>query len=171
MYYNNTGSIFFKPGRKSDDPFVELLDVYINNNLSQISTPNRHNKKLIFIDNILLVYSVLLLEVTRDCFFLDKLVRFIFLLRNFLNLVGWEYNKYLFSYGLLDDYEEKGEYCSKNTTDQIPELINNFVSVFVYLDESFAKDAKEYIDLAENLCYWLYINAFSQYKIFKNEGI
>jgi hypothetical protein len=171
-YYSDESSMFYNPRYNlTNDPFISLLDVYINNNLGQISIPNKNNKKLIFIDNILLVYSILLLEVTRDCFFLDRLVKFIFLLRNYLNLVGWEHNKYLHSYGLLNEFTKTGEYCSKNTTEQIPELINNFVAVFVYMEGSFGTNAKEYIDLAENLCYWLYINSFSHYKIFKNEGI
>jgi hypothetical protein len=169
-HYGNPKSAFYNPKYCCrSDPFLKLVNVYLANGLTKVSIPDPENGKLNFIDNVLLVYSVLLLEVTQDAFFLDTLVKFIFQIRNYLNLCGWEHSQYLYNYGILKTLTKIGEYCSNNTTNQIPELINNFTSFFVYLEPKFAQNAKDFIDITENFCYWLYINNFSNYKIFKLE--
>jgi hypothetical protein len=141
--------MFYSPRWEcTSDPFVKLLDVYRFAKVTQLVIPDKDNTKLNFIDNILLTYAILLLEVTRESNFLNHVVGFIFLIRSYLNVVGWEHNRYLNSYGLSCDVGGGQFYCSRNICDQVPELINDFVAVFVGLDEGFAKNAKEYVDLA-----------------------
>jgi hypothetical protein len=143
--------------------------IYKYGNLKKVEVPK--DVRLHFIDNILLIYVILLLQVTRENVYLKLLIKFVFLIRNYINMVGWDHNKYLYGYGLIEDRRNKGQYCCKNTCDQIPELINNFISSFICLDDEFGKHENEMIDLSENLCYWLYINRLSSYKLLKHNEL
>lgn len=167
-YFLDENSVFYKPSfSPSTDSFSVILKGYLDANLCQVKIPKPNDSRN-SIDNILSIYLILFLEVTKDRFFLDLLVKFVFLFRNYLNLSGWDHNKFLHEYGLLDKFEKRGEYCANNNCEQVPELINDFVSTFIELDPSFAGELKDLTDITQNFCYWLYINSFTNFKLFKN---
>jgi hypothetical protein len=54
------------------------------------------------------------------------------LFREFLNFIGWDHLKQLASYNIVDDYSsEKDEYSKVMLAENLPELLDDFVGVFI----------------------------------------
>lgn len=135
--------------------------------MDKVTIPNPREKAKTIIDNILVIYLILLVEVTRDKFYMEVIVKFGFLFREYLNMTGWDYYLYLNEYGLCDNLNIEGEFCAKMNCEEIPELVNDFVLYFLDMEESFSSNRKEIADITQNFCYWLFINGFTNYKLAK----
>jgi hypothetical protein len=110
------------------------------------------------------------MEVTREQFFYELASKFVFLFREFVNLCGWDHKKKLMGYGIIEQVQiTHGEYCANNTCEEVPELMNDFVGVFLHLDTSFACDVKDVVDICQNFCFWLFINKFTLFKLSKTD--
>ncbi len=169
--YYDPKSIFYNPKYNLDnDYFIKILRYYHISDLDKINIPKPDDEKNNKIYNVLAVYLILLIEVTREKFFLELLVKFVFLLREYLNIRGWDHFSYLKEFGLIKNLNIKGEFCVNNTCEEIPELINEFVSVFLEIDPRFSANIKDLTDLTQNFCYWLFINGFSNYKLCKYDN-
>ena len=124
-----------------------------------------------YVDNILVVYLILILEVTREKFYAQLIVKFVFLFREYLNNFGWEYKRYLHEYGLNDNLKIDGEFCQKNNCEEVPELVNDFISIFMEMDADFSdSNVNDMMDICQNFCYWLLINNLTCFKLSKISG-
>jgi len=119
------------------------------------------------VDLVLVTYLFLIVAVSVDEVFITNVIKFIVLLREYLNMSGWEHKKYLQSYGILNNYVITGEYSTTNSADEIPELFDDFVEIFLGLDEDniWQIERKNIIDLIENLSNWMYINELTNFKL------
>lgn len=164
-------SVFFRPQEKiEEDTFLKLLKFYNTSNFDKVNIPKPNEKAKSMIDNVLAVYLILIIEVTRDKFFLELIVKFVFLFREYLNMTGWDYLAHLHSYGLYDDLRIEGEFCSKVNCEEIPELVNDFVVNFLQMEDKFSIHQKELVDITQNFCYWLFINELTNFKLAKLEN-
>ena len=165
-FFQEPKSILYKKNfNMKDDQFLCLLEVYNTSGLEKISIPQLHEKDKLFIDNVLTIYLILLVEVTRETAFTQLVVKFIFLFRVYLNLLGWDHFRYLEDYGLLDELHVSGEFCTRSNCEELPELVNDFLAVFLDVDERLNEEKKEMADIIQNLCNWLFINGLTNYKV------
>jgi hypothetical protein len=165
-FYTDPSSTFFKKNfHPSQDSFLKLLEIYKISGLEKICIPALHEKEKLFVDNILAIYLILLVEITRETIFTQLVVKFIFLFREYLNLVGWDHFKYLEDFGLVNQLMVKGEFCSFCSCEELPEMVNDFVAVFLECDVRLAPEKKDMADIVLNLCNWLFINNLTNYKV------
>jgi hypothetical protein len=173
-YFMNPESVFHKPNFvPENDKFLKQLQKYKIQGIEKdkedkIIIPKPEDKlNKIKIDNVLIVYLILLIEVTREKVFSDLIVKFAFLFREYLNLAGWEYKKLLSEYNLSTSVNIRDDYTNCNSCEEIPELVNDFISVFMEMDDSFSPNTKDMTDMCQNFCYWLFINGLTNYKLVK----
>lgn len=160
--------MFYKASYNVDnDMLIKTLKSYSNQEINQVKVPKPNEKENQKLNDVLAIYSLLLLEITGNTHFIDVLIKFIFLFREYLNLVGWEHNKYLYQNGLVEKLNFNGDFCSINTCEEVPELVNDFTTIFIEMDEEFSYFAKDIKDVAQNFCHWLYINELTNFKLIK----
>jgi hypothetical protein len=121
------------------------------------------------IDDVLSIYLVSFAEVVRKDFLVDTAATYCILLRTYLNTVGWDYKRRFIEVGVNVEFEYKGPYTEWNDCREIPDLINEFISVFVKMDERFHIDEKYLFDLTRNFCNWLFVNNLTNFKLVPNE--
>jgi hypothetical protein len=163
--FMNSNSCLYKNQFDGNDVFLNELRKFLMADLQNISIPKPGNN--INVDTILIIYVILLMKVKPDQRFIKKVTKFLFLFREYLNMMGWDFMEVLKEYGLVNFFDKNQLFCSVNNCEEIPELLNDFVTVFLELEKEFACEKNEISDLAENFCYWLYINDLTPYKIFK----
>jgi hypothetical protein len=153
--------------RLGENSFLKLLDCYLfNGNFSiEIPAPQEFGKSSV--NNVLLIYSSLLLKIVTDDFFLKIMVKFIFFFREYLNISGWEYLKNLMKYNIIKIQDFTQEFCLVNSCWEIPHLVNDFVCVFIELN-GLQPIKKEMMDVASNFCHWLLINNLTNLKLLPN---
>ena len=105
------------------------------------------------IDKVFINYLNKMSEFCNPIYF-TELIKFVTLFREYLNIINKKENN--FEYTEIKDAENVPNYCNK------------FINKFLYpngndTDFSFLKD--DSIDLIQNICYWLYDNNFTSYKI------
>ncbi len=165
--YSNTKSQLYIEGFIIENyPLISLLISAKNNKTKHISIPKRQENYSI--DRILTIYLLLLIEVSVDSTFIKNVIKFVVLLREHLNLCGWEHKKYLFDYGMSEAFVPVGDFCDKNNTEEVPELLNDFIEVFIDLDPDnhFGIDKSSVADLTENFSNWMFLNELTNFKIF-----
>jgi hypothetical protein len=121
------------------------------------------------IDEILVIYLIYFVKVTQDQCLIDMVVNFVILLREHINLVGWDYKRRFRELGIKVGFNYQGPYTLFNTCEEVPDFVNDFVSVFVPLDSAFSMGEKEILDLTKNFCNWLFVNSLTSFKICSNE--
>jgi len=166
-YYLNPQSPLFNINFKIDNyALFFYLNKYKTNNLKKVFIPNRTENASI--DLTLITYLLLLIEVSIDTNFIKNVIKFIVLLREYLNLCGWDHKQYLLEYGMSDPFIVIGEFCSRNTAEEIPELLNDFIEVFLNMDKQnfFDIDKKNLGDLTLNFANWMFLNEMTNFKIF-----
>ncbi len=165
-FYMDSNSILFKKNfNPIQDSFLKLLEIYKISGLEKICIPAHNEKEKLFVDNILIIYLILLVEITRETIFTQLVVKFIFLFREYLNLLGWDHFKYLEDFGMMNEFMIKGEFCSTCTCEELPEMVNDFVAVFLECDSRLTSEKKEMADIVLNFCNWLFINNLTNYKV------
>lgn len=153
--------------RLAENSFLKLLDCYsLNENFSS-EIPAAQEPGKSSINNVLLIYSSLLLKIVTDKFFLKIMVKFIFYFREYLNISGWDYLKNLMKYNIIKIQDFTREFCVINSCWEIPHLVNDFVCVFIDLN-CLQSIKKEMIDVARNFCHWLLINNLTNLKLLPN---
>ena len=170
-YLSSSNSFFFT---NEDENFHKIIfqnsfvcNIYnysINKNFT-LEIPKNENLEKSNINNILLVYSILLLRIVNDNFYFKLIVKFTFFLREYLNVAGWVYYKQLESYSIIkiSDHFEL-EFCEVNSCNEIPELMNDFVLFFIDLN-GLHVIRKELVDISVNFCHWLFINKLTNVKL------
>lgn len=122
-----------------------------------------------FIDHALNIYLYNFIIVSSDNHLKEIVIRFVILLREYLNIAGWDYKKKYFDHGIKIIFNPIGSYTLHNTCEEIPDLINDFISVFVNMDiNKFDMNSKDIFDLCHNFCNWLFVNDLTNYKATAN---
>jgi len=151
-----------------NNSFLKLVDNYLDNrNFShEISSTQEFGKSNV--NNILLIYSCSLLKILNYDFYLKIMVQFMFYFREYLNISGWDFLKYLMKNNIITKIQDFiGEFCVKNDCIEIPHLINDFISTFINLIGLF-HIKKEMIDVSRSFCHWLFINNLTYSKLLPN---
>jgi hypothetical protein len=121
------------------------------------------------IDDALTIYLSSFVEVTRKDFFIDILTTYCILLRTYLNTIGWDYKRKFIETGVNIEFRRYGAFTAFNDCKEVPDLINEFLSVFMTLDEKFFMEEKYILDITTNFCSWLFVNNLTNFKLIPNE--
>ena len=99
------------------------------------------------------------MSVFCDKKYFTELIKFVTLFREYINIMNRR----------IDNKNNNQEYTDINDAENIANYSNGFINKFLYPKGedndffSFVKD--ESIDLVQNICYWMYDNNFTPYKI------
>ena len=123
------------------------------------------------IDDVLISYMINFFKVIGQLRDINVLVvKFVILLREYLNVAGWDYKKTFIKYEVSMPIAINGSYTQCNDCEDIPDLINDYVSVFIPLDQNmFNLSMKEFLDIIQNFCNWLFVNNLTNFKISEND--
>ncbi len=124
------------------------------------------------IDDVFISYMINFFKVMGELTALNLLVvKFLILLGEYLNIAGWDYKKNFIKYEVSLPIAENASYTQCNDCEDIPDLINNFVSVFIKMDKSmFNISVKELLDIIKNFSNWLFVNNLTNFKICENDS-
>jgi hypothetical protein len=120
------------------------------------------------IDDILSTYMISFLRITKNEELIYIVITYCILLREYLNNFGWEHKKKFHDFGVKIEYNYKGAFCSFNDSEYIPDLINDFVSIFMNLDPLFSLGENDLLCITDNFCNWLFINSLTGFKLNPN---
>lgn len=147
---------------------LSIINKFKEGSADKIIIPDAKTKPCI--DEIMIIYLIYFIKVTRSDTLVDQVVKFIILLREYINLIGWDYKKLFMEYDVKVDFNYKGAYTSYNSCEEIPDFINDFISIFIEMDYVFFKIEEKYLfDLSKNFCNWLFVNNMTSFKISPNE--
>jgi hypothetical protein len=168
------GSLLFKNGydQNSHEGYKLLKlyeDGYEATTLNSGDSGNILQKKKI--DDVLVLYLINFFKVTGQISDLNKLVvKFVILFREYLNIVGWDYKKNFIKYNVAVPFSLNGSYTQCNECEDLPDLINDFISVFIQMEPNmFDLNLKEFMDIIKNFYNWLFVNNLTNFKITENE--
>jgi hypothetical protein len=123
------------------------------------------------IDKIFIIYLVYFSKVTRDSRMVELITQFIILFREHINIVGPEYKKSFQKFGIKLDFNPSSPYTSFNDCFDVPNYINDFISVFINMKGlNFEYKVNEILDISQNFCNWLFVNKFTNFKIATNKN-
>jgi len=126
--FSNKESVLYKAHYKVEShSFILLINQYLHSQVNKIAIPNKNAN----IDFVLITYLILILEITKDRLIFKDLIRFVIIMREYLNICGWEYKAYLHDFGLVNKFYPIGDYTSLNNAEEIPELFNDFFNCFL----------------------------------------
>lgn len=121
------------------------------------------------IDEALIIYILNFAKVTQNQKLIEIVIKFSILLREHINIVGWDYLRNFKENGLKIKFEYKGPYTTYNNCENVPDFVNDFISVFIPMDDLFYIEIQELYDLTKNLCNWLFVNDLTNFKVSMNE--
>jgi hypothetical protein len=118
------------------------------------------------IDQVLLVYLITFHNITNSLDLLRIIIKFCILLREYLNNFGWDDFRSYEEYGIDMGFDTTQLYTNCMDCKYIPDQLNNFLSVFMELDPLFYIEKDILLKICENFSNWLYVNNFSNFKIY-----
>jgi len=121
------------------------------------------------IDEVLVTYMLTFIKITKNENLLDMIVKFCILLREYLNNFGWSFKRLFNDFNVDVKFDKSGSFCQINDCQYIPDLINDFLSVFIELDNHFEIEKKYLLCITDNFCNWLFVNNFTNFKINHND--
>ena len=83
-------------------------------------------------------------------------------------MVGWDYKKKMFNIGICKNLEEKNsekDFCLENTCEDIQDMIEDFVEIYILMVDDLKDKQKEIADICQNFFSWLNINKIISYKL------
>ena len=167
LYGNETCLLYQKDFKPEEHNLYITLRNLTKERIKEIMTLTRTSQPRI--DEVIVTYIMTFNNVTNDTALISYVIKFFILLREYLNNLGWDYKQMFYENGIDIGHEVTGPYCVVNDCEYIPDLIHNFISVFVGLDPLFWIDEKFLITMCENFCNWLLVNELTNYKIESNE--
>jgi hypothetical protein len=167
LYSNETCLLYHKDFRSEEHNLYITLSHLTKEKILEIMTQGRKTQPKI--DEVFVTYIMTFNNVTNDTALVSNVIKFFILLREYLNNVGWGYKKMFWEFGINIGHGVTGSYCVINDCEYIPDLINDFISVFLGLDPWFWIDQKFLITMCENFCNWLLVNGLTNYKVEYNE--
>ncbi len=161
-YILNQNSKFYKKNYLINyDPFF----IFLSNNYKKIefnSIPRKDNN----IYQVIIIYLIRLIKITNDEEFKFLLINVAFFLREYLNMVGWDYKQNQMNFNKENNIiNNNKDFCLDNTCEEIPEMIEDFVSIYILLIDDLKNKQKEVADICQNFFCWLYINQLTSYKL------
>jgi hypothetical protein len=167
--YNNKNCILFKKSYDSKShKGYQILKSIRERNPNRLDIPKAELKPCI--DEILIIYLIYFSKVARDSKMIEMVTKFVILLREHINIIGWDYKKKFVEFGVKVDFNYKGAYTSYNDCHEIPDFVNDFISVFICLDGiDFNFEMKDILDICQNFCNWLFVNNLTNFKIVLND--
>ena len=161
-YILNQNSKFYKNNYLINyDPFF----IFLSNNYKKIefnSIPRKDNN----IYQVIIIYLIRLIKITNDEEFKFLLINVAFFLREYLNMVGWDYKQNQMNFNKENNIiNNNKDFCLDNTCEEIPEMIEDFVSIYILLIDDLKNKQKEVADICQNFFCWLYINQLTSYKL------
>jgi len=164
----NPNCILFSPKFQEDTHIgIQMLKNIKNSKTTKLLVPDPSTNPCI--DEILIIYLIYFVKVTQDQILIDLVVNYAILLREHINIVGWDYKRRFKDYGIKMTFNYQGPYSMYNTCEEVPDFVNDFISVFIPLDQNFGLCVKDIIDLVKNFCNWLFVNNLTSLKICSNE--
>ena len=124
------------------------------------------------IDDIFINYFILFSKIVKFQNLFDSVALFILLFREHLNINGWDLNHKYISFGFINQINKFGLYTQLNTCHFIPDLVNDFIEIFVNLDIfNFISISikKDMIEIVNNFCSWILLNKYTNLKLISNE--
>lgn len=137
---------------EKDDPDLEKECLREINNINTSNTI-----KTINLDGLFFKY---LKEVSKksNYNYFSFIIKFIVILREYIN----ELKKNFVSEDIKDD--QKAYYSQIYNAEAVPLICNDF---YIYISKYnyFDLDKKEFVEILQHFCYWLYINRYSEYHL------
>jgi len=164
-YFSNKNSLFFK------ENYIFNLDIFIvilNNFMNQKNDILNSLSKKSNIYNVIIIYIIKLIKITFDEEFKILLIYFGYFFKEYLNMVGWDYKKKMFNIGICKNLEEKNsekDFCLENTCEDIQDMIEDFVEIYILMVDDLKDKQKEIADICQNFFSWLNINKIISYKL------
>ena len=162
-YVLNKNSKFFKNNYQfNNDPFFIIL----SNNYNNINQNNLIPKKDNNIYQVIIIYLIRLIKITYDEEFKYLLINVAYFLREYLNMIGWDFKQNLMYFKKENiNLNNTKDFCFHNTCEEIPEMIEDFVSIYLLLIDDLRNKQKEVADVCQNFICWLFINQLTSYKL------
>lgn len=122
------------------------------------------------IDVLLTIYAIHFVRVADTKYFLSLISKFLFLIRTYLNLIGWDLIKLLNIFEITDN-NLSIDCCFTQTAniEFVPDLMEDFATAFIDLDPHFSEFKVQLTDLIKNFCIWLFNNHFTNLKLCLSE--
>ncbi len=152
-----------------ENSFLNLLENYIERKNFNLDIPSSEDLMKANINNVLIKYAIKVLKIITDDFYLKIMIKFIFYLREYLNIAGWELMKRLSYYNIITLKYSNEEFCLVNTCWEIPYLIEDFIYIFIDIN-NLQQFQSELLDISSNFCHWLLINNLTNLKILANKN-
>jgi hypothetical protein len=146
----------------NENPGISKLETLLETYNINIITPT------ICIEDAIISYVVSLGLLLKSKEILKDVVKFCILLRSYLNTVGWDYIRQFVKFCINIPYDYTGSFVEKNNCFYVPELIDDFVSTFMKMDEGFYINEKRLIAFSKLFCNWLYVNNLTCLKLLNN---
>ena len=81
-------------------------------------------------------------------------------------MIGWDFKQNLMNFKKEKiNINNSKDFCFYNTCEEIPEMIEDFVSVYLLLIDDLRNKQKEVADVCQNFICWLFINQLTSYKL------
>jgi len=166
IYLVKSNNIFYKPNfNLKDYPLFKYFNEF-KNNKKHITIPKPNENPSI--DSLFVIYYIFFVEVSREKLLCSLAIKMLILLREYLNLVGWDNIKLYYDYKIYTTrFIYEGDYTNSSYTEEIPDLMNDFMNSFITLDDN--TNLKDFSDIVHNFCNWLFVNDFTNYKVFYEE--
>jgi hypothetical protein len=162
---DNQNSILFNPDfcASMDKGFLKIKDKLENHR------DKLNNDTSVIIDDALALYIINFAKIDLSDIYIDQVICYCICLRMYLNIIGWDYIELYYKYGINMDIDNQKSFTATSDCKYIPELINDFVSVFMRIDNQLLIEEKILLDITRNFCNWLFINNLTNFKLVDNE--
>jgi len=141
MHETFKGRIFLKINTSDEHPLLKEIE-------SQNSQPLEVNA---ICDKIFALYVEEFFKVTNKQYFIF-LVKFVTLFRECIN-------------NFRKSEDPNLDYTQNETSDNVPDLCNEFITEFMENNDNFGLDPNEVIETIQHFCYWLYENKFTSSRL------
>lgn len=159
--FKSSDLVTFNPDYNYIDDRLYLKLIEMISSEQQINIPKPQEK--VDIHTMIAIYLILIMEITLEKDFLDKLLIWAILLKEVINMCGLlhEVGFYKANPGRVLEYE----YCQLTKIEEVPCLINDYLEFIKLEKNSFGFSLSEHADLSLNFCYWLFNHEYSSFKL------
>ncbi len=158
-FYNNPNSSLYIKDYNIEKAALNYFFVNKLSNRNEISTIPQNCK----IDEALCWYVMHFAFVCNYDPYLELIIKYCILLHYYLNMRGWDYVEIYKRFKVIH-YSKSGLFTSRFDCNLIPDMVNDFIEVFIKLEEEFMIEEKYLLDISHNLCNWLFINNLTNFK-------
>lgn len=152
----NPNSYFYSP--LADFEYDEFTCLLQNLKLKGKVSDSEEELKQSSIGKVLVIYLALMMKITKDDRIIKLLILFIFLVKEYLEIFGWEYYLTILEVGIKLNLGVKrgmASYWNTFTCEDFPDLMNDFVSIFLLIEPEIAEQQSELTDICHNFSLWL----------------